>query len=200
MAARFECVATLSDHDNDPALVTPGRLPPRFSDADSSRKLTPIHPRAPLLPGHSVKGSVQKKRSRDLSHNPLTRPDMVARTRAIVYGKCRCATRKSARNCFVPFRNSQTFVLLTTHLRKLGRMDKLELDKEAGHTTLTHSCVCRLLTHHTISHFCHSCAGVGCTSCILFWNQTSAVDSVERRAHARRHRLLQTPADLYQEG
>ena len=139
MAARFECVATLSDDDNDPALVTPGRLPPRFSDADSSRKLTPIHPRAPLLPGHSVKGSVQKKRSRDRSHNPLTRPDMVARTRAIVYGKCRCATRKSARNCFVPFRNSQTFVLLTTHLRKLGRMDKLELDKEAGHTTLTHA-------------------------------------------------------------
>ncbi|CAL1155697.1 unnamed protein product, partial [Cladocopium goreaui] len=56
---------------------------------------------------------------------------MVARTRAIVQGKSRCSKGKNqGKNCFLPFRESSRFSLLIDHLRKLARMDKLEIDKE----------------------------------------------------------------------
>ncbi|CAK9053149.1 unnamed protein product [Durusdinium trenchii] len=56
---------------------------------------------------------------------------MVGRARAITQGKCRCSKRRRAHNCFEPFRHPGKFNELIGHLRYLGHMDKMEVDKEA---------------------------------------------------------------------
>ena len=99
------------------------------------------------------------------SSKPLQKHDMVGRARAITQGKCRCSKRRRAHNCFEPFRHPGKFNELIGHLRYLGHMDKMEVDKEANKL----KSVAVSASHSTRKHHrdCSSVAGTClCSPCV----------------------------------
>eukprot|EP00435_Cladocopium_sp_Y103_P074502 s863_g49.t1 len=124
----FANVGTLSDEEGSGDLVTPVRAPskrPTVSTEKTVQKAGAVR----LFGCSSSKEKISPVGK--LGEHGLQKKDMVARTRAIVQSKCRCSRGKLKRgNCFLPFRDPSRFTLLIDHLRKLARMDKLEIDKE----------------------------------------------------------------------
>lgn len=134
-SSQFADVGALSDDEGVP-LVTPVRARRSTKRASSSGKCSPKTSTKSLF---QCKVSKTQRGSRSSSShgNVLGRTDLVSRARAIVQGKCRCARKRSStKNCFQPFRDPRTFNLLCEHLRKLSRLDKMEVDKEAGNELL----------------------------------------------------------------
>lgn len=130
MPAAFEDVPLLSD-DEGGDLVTPVRAPSKRQDASTQRKTSPCWTRRTLLQCKVPR----KMQAKPINH--LGRVGLVARTRAIIQGKCRCSmNRRCKQNCFEPFREPSVFELLVQRLRTFASMDKIEIDKEVGWTGL----------------------------------------------------------------
>ena len=125
----FTAVSALSDDEpGGGPISTPARAVSLKLDESTEKVTRKINLHTPLLTPSVKKGKLSQ--SQLYGHGPG--PSLISKTRSLVQSKCRCCKSKTARNCFEPFREPGKFTLLSNHLRNLHRLDKMELDKEAG--------------------------------------------------------------------